>query len=150
VPITPDDVVLAVLPQFHVGGWNVQPLLAWWVRRDRTASAQFDAGYVLQQICDRSVTTMMGVPTNYLFLAEHPDFAAADLSSLRRAVVGGRSRTSVSALPAVRHDPWISRLTTGTCLTSGAERGNLAAAGPRPGAGSTGQRRRSRCSARNR
>jgi fatty-acyl-CoA synthase len=19
-----------VLPQFHVGGWNVQPLLAWW------------------------------------------------------------------------------------------------------------------------
>ena len=26
----PDDVVLQVLPQFHVGGWNVQPLLAWW------------------------------------------------------------------------------------------------------------------------
>ena len=25
-----DDVVLQVLPQFHVGGWNVQPLLAWW------------------------------------------------------------------------------------------------------------------------
>ncbi|MET3719925.1 MULTISPECIES: hypothetical protein [unclassified Arthrobacter] len=24
------DVVLAVLPQFHVGGWNIQPLLAWW------------------------------------------------------------------------------------------------------------------------
>ncbi|HZO49212.1 MAG TPA: AMP-binding protein, partial [Gaiellaceae bacterium] len=24
-----DDVVLEVLPQFHVGGWNVQPLLAW-------------------------------------------------------------------------------------------------------------------------
>ena len=25
-----DDVVLQVLPQFHCGGWNVQPLLAWW------------------------------------------------------------------------------------------------------------------------
>ena len=22
--------MLQVLPQFHVGGWNVQPLLAWW------------------------------------------------------------------------------------------------------------------------
>ena len=25
-----EDTVLQVLPQFHVGGWNVQPLLAWW------------------------------------------------------------------------------------------------------------------------
>jgi fatty-acyl-CoA synthase len=89
VPIAPDDVVLAVLPQFHVGGWNVQPLLAWWVGATVLLARGFDAGHVLQQICDRSVTTMMGVPTNYLFLAEHPDFAAADLSSLRRAVVGG-------------------------------------------------------------
>ena len=30
VPITQDDVVLQVLPQFHIGGWNVQPMLAWW------------------------------------------------------------------------------------------------------------------------
>jgi fatty-acyl-CoA synthase len=32
---------------------------------------------------------MMGVPATYLFLAEHPDFADADLSALRQAVVGG-------------------------------------------------------------
>ena len=32
---------------------------------------------------------MMGVPANYLFMAQDPGFAAADLSSLRRAVVGG-------------------------------------------------------------
>ncbi|HEY3609111.1 MAG TPA: AMP-binding protein, partial [Pseudonocardiaceae bacterium] len=89
VPMTPDDVVLAMLPQFHVGGWNVQPLLAWWVGATVLLARGFDAAYVLQQICCSKVTTMMGVPTNYLFLAEHPDFAAADLSSLRRAVVGG-------------------------------------------------------------
>jgi fatty-acyl-CoA synthase len=35
------------------------------------------------------VTTMMGVPANYLFLAQDPAFAATDLSSLRTAVVGG-------------------------------------------------------------
>jgi fatty-acyl-CoA synthase len=32
---------------------------------------------------------MMGVPANYLFMANEPGFASADLSSLRRAVVGG-------------------------------------------------------------
>ena len=31
LPISQDDVVLAILPQFHVAGWNCQPLLAWWV-----------------------------------------------------------------------------------------------------------------------
>ena len=30
LPVTSDDVVLQVLPQFHVGGWNVQRLLALW------------------------------------------------------------------------------------------------------------------------
>jgi fatty-acyl-CoA synthase len=32
---------------------------------------------------------MMGVPANYLFLAQEPGFADADLTSLRRAIVGG-------------------------------------------------------------
>jgi fatty-acyl-CoA synthase len=89
VPIGPDDVVLAVLPQFHVGGWNVQPLLAWWCGATVVLERAFDAGRVLRLIAERRVTTMMGVPANYLFLAEHPDFAAADLSSLRVALVGG-------------------------------------------------------------
>jgi fatty-acyl-CoA synthase len=35
------------------------------------------------------VTTMMGVPANYLFLSQDPRFETADLSSLSRAVVGG-------------------------------------------------------------
>jgi len=37
------------------------------------------------------VNTMMGVPSHYLFLAQHPDFPAADLASRRYAVVGGAS-----------------------------------------------------------
>jgi fatty-acyl-CoA synthase len=89
VPLRPDDVVLSVLPQFHVGGWNVQPLLALWVGATVLLERTFDAGRVLRLIADRSVTTMMGVPANYLFLAQHPDFAATDLTSLRGAVVGG-------------------------------------------------------------
>jgi fatty-acyl-CoA synthase len=84
-----DDVVLQVLPQFHVGGWNVQALLAWWKGARVVLERQFDAARVLRLIAEKRVTTMMGVPSIYLLLAQDPGFADADLSSLERAVVGG-------------------------------------------------------------
>jgi fatty-acyl-CoA synthase len=84
-----DDVVLAFLPQFHCGGWNVQPLLAWWKGALVVLERQFDASRALRLIGEKGVTTLMGVPANYLFMAQDPAFAAADLSTLRRAVVGG-------------------------------------------------------------
>ena len=87
--ITSRDTVLALMPQFHVGGWNVQPLLAWWMGATVVLERTFDAGRVLHLIEDRAITTMMGVPANYLMLAEHADFASTDLSSLRHAIVGG-------------------------------------------------------------
>ncbi len=83
------DVVLAVLPQFHVGAWNIQPLLAWWTGATVVLERGFEPGRVLQLIAERGVTMLMGVPTHYLMLAEHPDFAQAELGSLRHAVVGG-------------------------------------------------------------
>jgi len=84
-----DDVVLQVLPQFHVGGWNVQPLLAWWKGATVVLEPSFEPERALRLIAEQRVTTMMGVPATYLFLAEQEGFAAADLSSLRLAVVGG-------------------------------------------------------------
>ncbi|MBN9141739.1 MAG: AMP-binding protein [Micrococcales bacterium] len=84
-----EDVVLAVMPQYHVGGWNIQPLLAWWVGATVVLERTFDAGRALQLIADRRITTMMGVPANYRFLALHPEFASADLTSLEHAIVGG-------------------------------------------------------------
>jgi fatty-acyl-CoA synthase len=65
---------------------------------------------VLQLIRERRITTMMGVPANYLFLAEHPDFADADLSSLRHAVVGG------APMPEPLLRTWHAR---GVALTQG-------------------------------
>ena len=44
------DVVLAVLPQFHVGGWNIQPLLAWWTGATVVLERAFEPGRVLQLI----------------------------------------------------------------------------------------------------
>jgi fatty-acyl-CoA synthase len=87
--ITSSDVVLQVLPQCHVGGWNVQPLLAWCKGATVVLEQAFSAGRVLDLIEAKRVTTMMGVPTNYLMLAQHPRFASADLSSLRQVIAGG-------------------------------------------------------------
>jgi fatty-acyl-CoA synthase len=87
--VSGDDVVLQVLPQCHVGGWNVQPLLAWWKGARVVLEQSFDADRVLRLIAAKRVTTMMGVPTNYLMLAEHPAFSDTDLSSLRQVIVGG-------------------------------------------------------------
>src|SRR5205085_7122139 len=87
--VRPDDVVLQVLPQFHCGGWNVQPLLAWWKGAKVVLERGFDPARVLSLIAEKRVTTMMGVPAIYLFLSHEPTFAKADLSSLRLSVVGG-------------------------------------------------------------
>ena len=87
--LTAEDVVLQVLPQFHVGGWNVQPLLAWWTGATVVLEAGFDAGRALDRVEQDGVTTMMGVPATYLFMADDPSFADRDLSSLQLAVVGG-------------------------------------------------------------
>jgi fatty-acyl-CoA synthase len=108
--ITSRDVVLAFMPQYHVGGWNVQPLLAWWTGATVVLERTFDAGRVLSLIPARKVTIMMGVPTNYLMLAEHPDFATTDLSTLAHAIVGG------APMPEPLLRTWHAR---GVALTQG-------------------------------
>ena len=87
--VSGDDVVLQVLPQFHVGGWNVQSLLGWWKGATVILEREFEPARALHLIEAKRITTMMGVPSTYLFMAQQPGFADADLSSLRRAVVGG-------------------------------------------------------------
>jgi fatty-acyl-CoA synthase len=87
--ISGDDVVLQVLPQFHCGGWNVQALLSWWKGARVVLERAFDPDRCLELIERKRVTTTMGVPANYLFMSQSPRFAEVDLSSLRRAVVGG-------------------------------------------------------------
>lgn len=89
VPLTHDDVVLSVMPQFHSGGWNVQTLLALWVGATVVLERHFDARRTLRLLTERRVTAMMAVPTQYHMVASSPGFDGADLSSLRTAVVGG-------------------------------------------------------------
>jgi fatty-acyl-CoA synthase len=101
--VSQDDVVLQVLPQFHVGGWNVQALLAIWKGARLVLERQFDPARALGLIEEKRVTTMMGVPSTYLFIAQQPGFASADLSSLTRAVVGG------APMPEALLETWAAR-----------------------------------------
>lgn len=97
------DVVLSVLLQFHVAGWNCQPLAAWWLGATVVLEHNFVPSRVLQLIPARGVTTMMGVPTQYHLLAGEPRFADADLSTLRHVLVGG------STMPAPVLRAWQAR-----------------------------------------
>jgi fatty-acyl-CoA synthase len=97
------DIVLQILPQSHVGGWNVQPLLAWWKGAKVVLEPGFDAGRVLRLVEEKRITTMMGVPTNYLLMAAHGNFGTTDLSSLRQLVVGG------APMPVALLDQWMAR-----------------------------------------
>ncbi len=101
--ISGDDVVLQVLPQFHCGGWNVQALLSWWKGARVVLERTFEPDRCLELIESKRVTTTMGVPANYLFMSQSPRFATADLSSLRRAVVGG------AAMPVALLETWRER-----------------------------------------
>lgn len=103
VPMSGDDVVLQVLPQCHVGGWNVQPLLAWWKGATVVLEPSFEPQRVLELVETRRVTTMMGVPATYLLLAQQPGFDEADLTSLRMVLVGGAS------MPLALIEQWQAR-----------------------------------------
>jgi fatty-acyl-CoA synthase len=95
----------------------VQPLLAWWCGATVVLPAGFDPDQALQLIAEKRVTTMMGVPATYQFLAERPAFATTDLSSLRLAIVGG------APMPEALLRTWIERgvpLTQGYGLTEAA------------------------------
>ena len=114
LPLTQDDVVLAMLPQFHVAAWNCQPLLAWWVGATVVLERSFQPSRVLQLIADRGVTAMMGVPTQYAMLAADREWTTTDASSLRLALVGG------ATMPAAVQEVWAARgipLTQGYGLT---------------------------------
>lgn len=117
IPMTSDDVVLAILPQHHVAAWNVQPLLAWWVGATVVLERAFQPDRALQLIQERGVTMLMGVPTQYRMLLEAHNRDRYDLSSLRVALVGG------ATIPAAVVTEWAERgvqLTQGYGLTEAA------------------------------
>ncbi|WP_214414261.1 class I adenylate-forming enzyme family protein [Sphaerisporangium fuscum] len=99
--LEPDDVVLQLLPQYHVGGWTVLPLLALARGATLVVEPEFDADRALRRLAEATVT--MAVPTMYRMMADSASFGAADLSSVRLAIAGG------AALPGEPARAWWAR-----------------------------------------
>lgn len=89
VDIVSTDVALVISPLFHAAslGMGLLPV----VLKGGTVVLEraFDAGRALRIIEQHGVTMLSGVPTTYQFMAEHPDWAATDLSTLAKLTCGG-------------------------------------------------------------
>jgi fatty-acyl-CoA synthase len=87
--LTPDCSTLTCTPLFHTGGMNclTTPMLH---RGGRVVlTPGFDVAQALELIAAEDITHLMGVPTIYAMMADHPDFSRTDLSSVRDALCGG-------------------------------------------------------------
>jgi len=89
--VQPDDIVITVLPLFHVFG--LSSILDVCVRFGCTMSLvpRFSPAAVLAAIQRDRATIFEGVPTMFADLLSCPDLASYDLSSLRIAISGGAS-----------------------------------------------------------
>ena len=101
--LTPADATLTFTPLFHTGGLNClsTPLLH---RGGRVVLTRgVEPAEALRLIGEERVSLLMGVPTIYQMLADHPDFDGADLTSVRDALCGG------AALQAPLLERWLAR-----------------------------------------
>ncbi|MBW8011095.1 MAG: fatty acid--CoA ligase [Chloroflexi bacterium] len=85
---TDRDTLLHVVPLFHVNGWGTpQVLTALGGKHVMLRKVDYDD--MLRLIEAEGVTKLLGVPTIFNGLVNHPDLGKYDLSSLEECVVGG-------------------------------------------------------------
>ncbi len=84
-----DDVTPIFLPLYHAGGLFAFLVPIVTIGGSIVLHAGFDAGEIWTTIEREHCTVVLGVPTIWERLSEHPGFAAADLSSVRWLVSGG-------------------------------------------------------------
>ncbi|WP_420991940.1 acyl-CoA synthetase [Cupriavidus sp. 30B13] len=87
--IASTDVALNFAPLFHVGGMCCITLPVLMAGGHLVLQRSFDPAAVMQDIATHRVTLSFAVPAMLLFISQHPDFARADLSTLRGISVGG-------------------------------------------------------------
>lgn len=85
---TQDDVVLHVVPLFHVNGWGTPHFLTM-VGGQHVMLRKFEPVAFMQTIERHKVTRVLAVPAIFNAVLNHPDRAKYDLSSLRQLIAGG-------------------------------------------------------------
>jgi fatty-acyl-CoA synthase len=82
---------LVFLPTFHTGGLNVYANPTFHTGGCNVVMRSFDPAHFLALLSDKQLglTHLLGVPTNFLMLAQEPGFAQADFSHIACIGVGG-------------------------------------------------------------
>jgi fatty-acyl-CoA synthase len=88
--LNPDDHVLTVLPFFHVGGLNIQTTPALHYGATVTIHSRFTPDAALTTIARERPTLTVLVPATIQAIADHPDWASTDLSSLKAVSTGSQ------------------------------------------------------------
>ncbi len=96
--LQPGDVVFIPNPMSHVMGLVLGCLMPAVSRATVLTMERFEPGAALELIERHRPVAMSGTPTHFLMLAEHPDLAKREVSSLRFGLAGGASTTPESVL----------------------------------------------------
>ena len=86
--VSDEDTLLHVVPLFHVNGWGTPQFLTA-VGGKHVILRKVDFGEMLRLIEAEGVTKILGVPTIFNGLLQHPDLKKYDLSSLKEVIIGG-------------------------------------------------------------
>lgn len=87
--VVSSDVALMISPLFHAASLGMGALPAILKGATIVLEKGFEPGRVLELIERHGVTMLSGVPTTYQLLADHPDWAGTDLSTLKKLTCGG-------------------------------------------------------------
>lgn len=83
-----DDKALILLPLFHTGGWNLLTLPLLHAGGTVYLARAYDPGKTIELVQREKLTYLFGAATIFRMMVERPEFAAADLSSLRWVMAG--------------------------------------------------------------
>jgi fatty-acyl-CoA synthase len=83
------DVSLMISPLFHVASLGMGAIPVILKGATLVLEKGFEPGRALAQIERHRVTMLSGVPTTYQLMADHPDWATTDLSTLAKLTCGG-------------------------------------------------------------
>ncbi|GAA1466384.1 acyl-CoA synthetase [Microbacterium thalassium] len=80
---------LMISPMFHVAALGMGALPAILKGGTLVLEKAFDPGRALALIQRHGITMLAGVPTTFQMMADHPDWASTDLSTLEKLTCGG-------------------------------------------------------------
>jgi len=87
--LSDETVTVTVLPFFHTGGWNLLTLPTLYAGGTVVLQPAFDPGRTLECIEEYGATQLFAVAAIYRALADHPDFANTDFSTVEWVMSGG-------------------------------------------------------------